>query len=177
MILHRALFLIAALSPAILAYGCRASQEPPVVMTHDPESGGLRWHDAEGPLIGEIGWTLRTDVLGPDVYLVVETDAGYRCAERVSFQVKPGGAFDVTRASDLRGRVAWGITDGGGKEIRTFTCVPRPADYPRACVKGGIPLPLFGKLVGSLQAQLEAGGAPVPVAGVRFERDPPACGA
>ncbi len=179
MVTLRALFLAAAMVMTTLACGYPPPQELPVTVTPDPESGRLVWADPEGPLTGEIVWIRRTDVLGPDTYLVAETEGGDQCAERVSFTITAGDVtlYDVVLSSDLAGRVKWSVTYGDGKEVRLLSCPPRPTDDPQACLKGGIPRPLFGKLDGTFQAELQGGGAPVAAGGVRFERNPPACGA
>jgi hypothetical protein len=116
---------------------------------------------------------LRTDVLGPDTFLVVETAAGDVCAQRVSFRVLAAGAteYEVSLVSDLHGTVSWRVGYGGDKHVKLFTCEPRPAaDPPKECIKGGIPKPLFGELVGSFSAELAGGGSAGDIQAVRFER-------
>lgn len=132
----------------------------------------LEWRDAHARLRGEVPWVLRTDLLGPETYLVVGTADGDRCARKVSFRVLAGGAIEygVTLVSDLGGRVSWRVVAGEDRRIKLFTCAPRPADVPRQeCLHGGIPKPLLGKLVGSISAELED-GAIEEVPAVRFER-------
>jgi hypothetical protein len=156
-----------------LACGRQGPQELPVVVSPTADDGNLQWRDPHGPLRGEVPWVLRTDLLGPDTFLVVETDSGDVCAQTVSFRVLAAGVteYTVTLASDLRGRVSWRVTYGNGKRMKIFSCSPRPADDPRQeCLKGGIPKPLFGELVGAFSAEL-VGGAPVQGARtLRFER-------
>jgi hypothetical protein len=171
---QRAAVVIAgAICLAILACGRPGPQELPVVVSPTADDGSLQWRDAHGLLRGEVPWVLRTDLLGPDTFLVVETDAGDVCVQTVSFRVLAAGVteYTVTLASDLRGRVSWRVTYGNGKRMKIFTCNPRPADDPRqGCLKGGIPKPLFGKLVGGFSAEL-VGGTPVRGArSLRFER-------
>jgi len=165
---------------SILGCGRDQPQELPVVVSPAADSGVLQWRDAHGPLRGEVPWVLRTDLLGPDTYLVAETAAGDRCARKVTFQVLAGGKIEytVTLVSDLRGRVKWRVISGGGKRMKLFTCTPRPADDPRQeCLKGGVPKPLlFGELVQGISAELAGGAVEEDIRAVRFERAFP-CGA
>jgi hypothetical protein len=114
--------------------------------------------------------------MGPDTFLVVETDAGEMCAQKVWFHVLAGGTteYTVTLASDLHGRVSWRVTHGNERRMKLFTCTPRPADDPRQeCLNGGIPKPLFGELVGGISAGLVGGTLEKGVRAVRFEREFP----
>ena len=157
----------------IVAIGCDRPQELPVVASRSADGDRLQWRDAHGPLRGEVPWVLRTDVLGPDTFLVVETDDGVKCARSVSFRVLAGGTteYAVRLVSDLRGNVSWRVTHGANKKLKLFTCRPRPAEDPRqACIKGGIPKPLFGKLVGDISAELADGGGEIQARELRFER-------
>lgn len=157
---------------ATLACGRQQPQELPVVVSPAADSGVLQWRDAHGSLRGEVPWVLRTDLLGPNTYLVVETDEGDRCAQNVTFHVLAGGEIEykVTLASDLSGHVKWRVTSGGGKRLKLFTCTPRPANDPRQqCLNGGIPKPLLGELVGSITAELVEGTVEEGVRAVRFE--------
>ena len=169
---RRILAVAGVLWVTLLAGGCRRPQELPVVVSVTPEGATLHWQDARGPLRGEVPWVLRTDLLGPETYLVVGTADGDRCARRVSFRVLAGGAteYGVTLVSDLGGRVSWRVVAGGDRRIKLFTCAPRPADDPRQeCLAGGIPKPLLGELIGSISAELE-GGALAEATSLRFER-------
>ena len=170
---RRVLALAAAFGAAIVAFGCDRAQELPVVVSRLPGSERLQWRDAHGPLRGEVPWVLRTDVLGPDTFLVVETDDGEKCARSVSFRVLAGGAteYTVRLVSDLSGKVSWRVTYGANKKLKLFACRPRPADDPhQACVGGGIPKPLFGELVGDMSAELAGGELVEGVGRLRFER-------
>ena len=170
---RKAPILAAAWAVTIVAFGCDRPQELPVVVSQAPGSERLQWRDAHGPLRGEVPWVLRTDVLGPDTFLVVTTDDGEKCAESVSFRVLAGGVteYTVRLVSDLRGNVSWRITYGANKRLKLFTCRPRPADDPRqGCIRGGIPKPLFGELVGDITAELVNGGGEVRARELRFER-------
>lgn len=61
--------------------------------------------------------------------------------------------------------------------MKLFPCTPRPADDPRQeCLKGGVPKPLFGELVGDISAEVVGGTVEAGVRAVRFERGFP-CGA
>jgi len=174
---RRILAVTSVLWVTLLAGACRRPQELPVVVSVNPESAMLQWRDARGTLSGEVPWVLRTDLLGPDTFLVVETDDGDRCVRTLSFRVRAGGAteYTVTLISDLEGRISWRVVHGEDTPVKLFTCAPRPADDPRQeCLAGGIPKPLLGEMVGSISAEL-AGGALVRVRGVRFERAFP-CG-
>jgi len=166
---RRALVLVAA----IVMFGCDGAQELPVVVSRAAGSDRLEWRDAHGPLRGEVPWVLRTDVLGPDTFLVVETDDGEKCAESVSFRVLAGGVteYTVRLVSDLRGNVSWRITYGANKKLKLFTCRPRPADDPRqGCIRGGIPKPLFGELLGGMTAEMAGGELIEGFTTLRFER-------
>jgi hypothetical protein len=166
----------AVLGMTIASSGCTKPQELPVVVSPHADGKTLEWWDAHGPLRGEVPWVLRTDVLGPDTFLVVETADGNACAKRVSFRVLAAGTteYTVTLVSDLRGKVSWRVTYGAGKRMKLFSCGPRPADDPRRnCINGGIPKPLFGELVGGISAELVDGEIEDAVRAVRFERDFP----
>lgn len=159
------------LAAAIVMFGCDRAQELPVVVSRAAGSGRLEWRDAHGPLRGEVPWVLRTDVLGPETFLVVETDDGEKCAESVSFRVLAGGVteYTVRLVSDLDGNVSWRVTYGTNKKLKLFTCRPRPADDPRqGCVRGGIPKPLFGELVGDMTARLAGGELVEGIGTLRF---------
>jgi hypothetical protein len=165
--------VVAALWLATSVTGCHEEpQDLPVVVT--ARAGAkLQWQDPHGPLRGEVPWILRTDLLGPDTYLVAETPDGDRCAKSVSFVVLAGGAteYEVTLESDLHGRVSWTVVSGGGHEMKLFRCDPRPADDSRnECINGGIPKPLFGVLVGGFTAELAGGATERDGHTVRFER-------
>lgn len=158
---------------ATLACGRQQPQDLPVIVAPAADSGILQWRDAHGPLRGEVPWVLRADLLGPDTYLVVETAAGDRCAQNVTFHVLAGCEIEyrVTLVGDLNGHVKWRVTSGGGKRLKLFTCAPRPADDPRQeCLNGGVPKPLLGELVGSITAELAGGAVEERVRAVRFER-------
>jgi hypothetical protein len=173
MIRQAAMVMTGALCLAALACGRQRPQELPVVVSPAADTGTLQWRDAHGPLRGEVPWVLRTDLLGPDTYLVVETAEGDRCARKVVFDVLAGGEtkYTVTLANDLRGRVKWRVTSPSGKRMKLFTCTPRPAEDPRQeCLKGGIPKPLLGELVGDISAELVGGTLEEGVQAVRFER-------
>jgi len=175
---RRPLVFVAVFAATIMANGCDRPQDLPVVVSRAPESERLQWRDAYGPLRGEVPWVLRTDVLGPDTFLVVETDDGETCAESVSFRVLAGGVteYTVRLVSDLSGNVSWRITYGANKKLKLFTCRPRPADDPRqGCIRGGIPKPLFGELIGDMTAELVNGGGVVQARELRFEQGFP-CG-
>jgi len=154
--------------------GCHnAPQELPVVVSTAADGARLQWRDPEGPLRGEVPWVLRTDVMGPDTFLVVETPAGDQCAREVSFRVLAAGTteYTVTLTSNLEGRVAWRVTYSDDKRMKLFTCEPRTTGSDRReCLRGGIPKPLFGELVGGFSAQLVGGAAAADVRAVRFER-------
>jgi hypothetical protein len=170
---YSALVVSAALWMTVAAPGCKRPQELPVVVSAGPDSNRLQWRDVNGPLRGEVPWVLRTDLLGPDTYLVVETADGARCAREVSFRVLAAGVteYTVTLVSDLRGRVSWRVDYGAGQSIRLFTCSPRPADDPRqGCIRGRIPKPLFGELVGEMSVELAGGSLVQGVRVLRFER-------
>lgn len=161
---------------ATLACGRQQHQALPVVVSPATDTKVLQWRDAHGPLCGEVPWVLRTDLLGPDTYLVAETAAGDRCAREVFFQVLAGGEinYTVTLTSDQRGRVKWRVLTEGGKRMKLFTCTPRPADDPlQGCLKGGIPKPLFSELVGGISAELVGGTVEEGIRAVRFERGSP----
>ena len=167
------LLVSAVLWMAIVSPGCTRPQELPVVVSPAADGNRLEWRDAHGPLRGEVPWVLRTDVLGPDTFLVVETADGDRCASTVSFRVLAAGVteYTVTLVSDLRGKVSWRVAYGADKTMKLFTCSPRPADDPRRnCIRGGIPKPLFGELVGAISAELPGGEIEEEVRAVRFER-------
>ena len=172
--LHRLLVLSSALWTVIAAQGCTKSpQELPVVIATEADSTQLQWRDAHGPLRGEVPWVLRTDLLGPDTYLVIETPDGDRCAKSVSFVVLAAGVteYQVTLVSDLHGKVSWTVVSGGGHKMKLFRCDPRPADDSRnECFNGGIPKPLFGELVGGFTAELAGGATERDGLAVRFER-------
>ncbi len=160
----------------VLACGGQPPQELPVFVSRIADGRTLQWLDAHGPLRGEVPWILRTDLLGPDTFLVAETAAGDRCAEKVTFHVLAAGETDymVTLVSDLRGRVSWRVTYGKGRRMKLFTCTPRPAAEPsEECLNGGIPKPLFGELVGGFSAQLAGSTLGEGVRAVRFERNYP----
>ena len=166
-----------------LTLSCASCQRPPqdlpVVVTTAADSRRLEWRDPYGPLLGEVPWVLRTDLLGPATYLVVETAAGDRCARSVSWQVLAAETttYQVTLVSDLAGRVSWHVGTAGRTSMKLFTCRPRPADDPRqGCLKGGVPKPLLGELVGGISAELAGGGHVDNIPTVRFERAFP-CGA
>ena len=165
---------VAVLWMTIPSSGChRKPQDLPVVVSVATDGGRLQWRDAHGPLRGEVPWVVRSDVRGPDTSLVVETADGDRCARTVSFHVLAGGAteYAVTLVSTLHGKVSWRVNYGEGKEMKLFTCRPRPADDRRQeCIRGGIPLPLFGELVGGISAELAGGAVEEGVRAVRFER-------
>jgi len=168
-----ALMMAGVLCLALLACGRQRPQERPVVVSPASESGRLQWRDAHGPLRGEVPWVLRTDVLGPETFLVVETASGDVCAREVRFQVRAAGVteYTVTLVSDLRGRVSWRVIYGNDNRMKLFTCAPRPADDPRQeCLNGGIPKPLFSELVGGISAELVGGTLEEDVLAVRFER-------
>jgi hypothetical protein len=172
------LVVAAVLLMTIASMGCKRPQELPVVVSRAADGNTLEWRDAYGPLRGEVPWVLRTDVLGPDTFLVVETEGGDRCARVVSFRVLAAGVteYTVTLTSDLHGNVSWRVTYGAGKRVKLFSCSPRPADDPRQdCISGGIPKPLFGELVGGISADLVGGEIEEGVRAVRFERGFP-CG-
>ena len=144
-----------------------------MVVSRAAGSRNLEWRDAHGPLRGEVPWVLRTDVLGPDTFLVVETADGDKCAKRVSFRVLAAGTteYTVTLVSDLSGGVSWRVTYGAGRRLKLFSCSPRPADDPRQnCIYGGIPKPLFGELVGDISAELVGGEIVDACLALRFER-------
>ena len=167
-----ALVVAAVLLMTIVSSGCTKPQELPVVVSPAADGKALEWRDAYGPLRGEVPWVLRTDVLGPDTFLVVETADGDKCAKRVSFRVLAAGTteYTVTLVSDLRGVVSWRVTYGVGKRVKIFSCSPRPADDPRQnCIRGGIPKPLFGELVGAISAELVGGEIQEAVRALRFE--------
>ena len=167
------LVMTGTLCLAVLACGRQQPQELPVVVSPTADSGTLQWQDAHGPLRGEVPWVLRTDLLGPDTFLVAETAAGDTCAQKVTFHVLAAGVTDytVTLVSDLRGRVSWRVTHGNDERMKLFTCTPRSADeQPDECLKGGIPKPLFGELVGGISAELVGGTLEEGVRAVRFER-------
>ncbi len=168
-----ALVMASALCFALLACGRQRPQERPVVVSPASEGGRLQWRDAHGPLRGEVPWVLRTDVLGPDTFLVIETAGSDVCAREVRFQVRAAGVteYTVTLVSDLRGRVSWRVIYGNDNRMKLFTCTPRPADDPRQeCLNGGIPKPLFSELVGDISAELVGGTLEEDVVAVRFER-------
>jgi len=168
-----ALIVTAALWMTIVSPGCKRPQELPVVVSPGSDDNRLQWRDAHGPLRGEVPWVLRTDVLGPDTYLVVETADGDRCARTVSFRVVAAGVteYTVTLVSDLRGKVSWRVTYGAGKRLKIFTCSPRLADDSlQSCIAGGIPRPLFGELDGDISAEIVGGAFEEGVRAVRFER-------
>jgi len=172
--LHLLLVLSSALWTVVAAQGCTKSpQELPVVIATEADSTRLQWRDAHGPLRGEVPWILRTDLLGPDTYLVIETPDGDRCAKSVSFEVLAEGVtqYHVNLVSDLHGRVSWAVVSGGGHRMKLFRCDPRPADDSRnECFNGGIPKPLFGELVGGFTAELFDGTPADSPRAVRFER-------
>lgn len=153
--------------------GCHnAPQELPVVVSAAADAARLQWRDPEGPLRGEVPWVLRTDVMGPDTFLVVETPAGDMCARQVTFRVLAAETteYTVTLTSDLEGKVAWRVTYGDDKKVKLFTCEPRTTGGDRReCLRGGIPKPLSGELVGGFSAQLVGGAAAADVRAVRFE--------
>jgi len=168
-----ALVVAAVLWMTIVSPGCKRPQELPVVVSRAAGSRNLEWRDAHGPLRGEVPWVLRTDVLGPDTFLVVETADGDKCAKRVSFRVLAAGTteYTVTLVSDLSGGVSWRVTYGAGRRLKLFSCSPRPADDPRQnCIYGGIPKPLFGELVGDISAELVGGEIDDACLALRFER-------
>jgi len=173
---NEALVVAAVLLMTIVPTGCTKPQELPVVASPAAEGKALEWRDASGPLRGEVPWVLRTDVLGPNTYLVVETADGDRCANRVSFRVLAAGTteYTVTLVSDLRGNVSWRVTYGAGRRMKLFSCSPRPAEDPRQkCIYGGIPKPLFGELVGDISAELVGGEIDDACLALRFERGYP----
>ncbi len=159
---------------AVAPAGCRPPpQALPVVVSAPAVGERLEWRDAHGSLRGEVPWVLRTDVRGPDTFLVVATPDGDRCARRVVFRVLTPGdtSYTVTLDSDLRGRVTWDVISGGGQRIRLFSCQPRPAeDEGNACVFGGIPRPLSGPLAGDFVVTLDDGTVVEGARSVRFER-------
>lgn len=167
-----AIMVSAVLGITIPVSGCRGRpQDLPVVVSAD-EDAKLQWLDPHGPLKGEVPWVLRTDLLGPDTFLVVETADGDRCARTVSFPVLAAGVteYEVYLVSDLHGRVSWQVTSGGGHHMKLFTCSPRPAENRRReCLRGGIPKPLFGELVGSFSAELVGGTFDDSARALRFE--------
>jgi len=172
----QALAMASSLTFAVL--GCERPQELPVVVAPAADSHRLVWRDAHGPLRGEVPWVLRTDLLGPDTFLVVETDGGEWCARSVVFRVLAAGVTEYTvhLESDLNGKVSWRVTHGANKKLKLFTCAPRPADDRRqACVYGGVPKPLLGELVGDMTAELADGRFAAQVDALRFELGYP-CG-
>jgi hypothetical protein len=163
---------------AILIVGCRSERGLPVAMTADQNTRALIWTDAGGLLSGEPSWVLRSDVLGPSAYLVVDTfDARSVCPQRVSFRVVAGGAIEytVTLSSDEAGGVDWKVSHGDGDEVRISRCDPRPDAGRDACLNGGIPRPLLGNLDGEIEAEARDIDSPLYVRRVRFETSPTAC--
>jgi len=156
---------------ALVSAGCRPPpQALPVVVSAPAVGERLDWRDAHGPLRGEVPWVVRTDVRGPETFLVVATSEGDRCARRVVFRVLAPGdtSYTVTLNSDLRGGVTWEVVSGGGQRIRLFSCEPRPAeDEAKACVFGGVPRPLSGRLAADFDVELDDGTS---VAGIRSVR-------
>ena len=154
--------------------GCRRRpQELPIVVSVTGDNT-IEWNDLHGPLRGEVPWVLRTDAMGPGTYLLVDTPDGSTCARQVAFQVVAGGVtrYTVTLVSDLHGKVSWRIRTEAGKRMRLFTCTPRLGDDSRReCLRGGIPKPLFGELVGDFSAELVDGSPATEVRSVRFDRD------
>ncbi len=170
------LVVAAVLLMTIVLPGCAKPQELPVVVSPAADGKELEWRDAYGPLRGEVPWVVRTDVLGPDTFLVAETAAGDKCAKRVSFRVLAAGTteYTVTLVSDLRGAVSWRVTYGAGRRVKLFSCSPRPGDDPgQNCIYGGIPKPLFGELVGDISAELVGGEIDDACLALRFERGSP----
>ena len=170
---HELLVVTAVLLMTIVSPGCTKPQELPVVVSAAADGNELEWRDAYGPLRGEVPWVLRTDVLGPDTFLVVETADGEKCAKTVSFRVLAAATteYTVTLVSDLRGEVSWRVTYGAGKRMKLFRCSPRPAEDPRQnCIYGGIPKPLFGELIGGISAELVGGEIEEGCLALRFER-------
>jgi hypothetical protein len=174
MTLRGAILLVGGVATVGVPVGCGLpAQELPVVASATAVGERLEWRDAYGSLRGEVPWVLRSDVRGPDALLMVETPDGDRCARRVTFEVLAPGdtSYTVTLVSDLRGRVAWDVVSGGGQKIRLFSCEPRPAqDERNACVFGGIPRPLSGRLAAVFEVELDDGTAIEGVRSVRFER-------
>jgi len=166
--------LAVGLGIAVVPTGCRPPpQALPVVVAAPSVGERLEWQDAHGPLQGEVPWVVRSDVRGPDTFLVVETPGGDRCAKRVVLRVLAPGdtSYTVTLDSDLRGRVSWGVISGGGQKIRLFSCEPRPAeDERKACVFGGIPRPLSGRLAADFDVELDDGTSIAGIRSVRFDR-------
>lgn len=157
---------------ALILAGCQPPQELPVVVAPSAESGRLVWSDPGGPMRGEVPWVVRTDLRGPDTYLVVPTAAGDVCAEEVSFVVLAGGRteYRVTLVSDLAGRVRWRVGYAKDKKVRLFTCDPRPAEEPRReCLRGGVPRPLTGELAGGFAARTADGAWHEGLSELRFE--------
>ncbi|MCU0305751.1 MAG: hypothetical protein MUC56_17000 [Thermoanaerobaculales bacterium] len=161
---------------ALASIGCdRPPQELPVIVSAD-DGGALSWRDPHGELRGEVPWVVRTDIMGPDTFLFVETTDGDVRANDVTFQVLAAGVteYEVTLVSDLQGTVSWSVVSPDGKKLKLFTCSPRPADDARReCLRGGIPKPLLGDLVGSISAGLTTGERTDDVRAVRFERGSP----
>ena len=172
-----ALLFLVLLSPtALFAAG---PQTLPVTLEAESGSNQLVWSDPAGPLSGETPWVLRSDLMGPDTWLSVETSDGgeARCAEAVRFSVLAASkvTFRVELTSDLAGKVRWRVLRGRDHSIRLNPCLPRPSDDRRACTRGGIPRPLVSQLVGAFEARFEGSQDFVPVTRIRFERSP-ACG-
>jgi hypothetical protein len=162
-----------------LAAAAAKRQGLPVTVSRDVNSQMLRWNDSGGVLTGEVPWVLRSDLRGPETYLVVETKAGdpSTCAEELRFRVLAAQRIEyrVAVRSDLGGTVSWAVEYGEGKSIRLFACVPRPSEDRRACLKGGVPRPLLALLLGALEARLRGSEAFVPVEVVRFATAPTEC--
>ena len=178
MIDRPALSWIGLLMLPILACCHSDQQRLPVALTVEPTAQGLQWSDDGGSLTGEPSWVLRTDVLGPDTYLVADTvDSGRRCVEEVTFRVVPieGIEYSVNLVSDLRGTVSWNVRYGEGRSVRLSRCTPRRTGDPKECLKGGIPKPLFGTLQGMITAKPAGRDSAVHIERLRFEKNPPDC--
>jgi len=164
--------LIAVVAAATAQAG--GPQALPVTLQVGPESAALRWSDVGGALDGESAWALRSDLVGPATWLAVEQTAGaeQECAEAVRFRVLAAGRIEyrVQVASDLAGSLRWSIDYDDRQSITLRSCLPRPSDDRRACLRGGIPRPLLEPLQGVLEARLQGSGDFVPVQAVRFGR-------
>jgi hypothetical protein len=104
--------------------------------------------------------------------LVVGTADGEFRARQVTFRVLAAGVteYEVTLVSDLRGMVSWSVMSPGNKRLKLLTCEPRHSDDPRReCLRGGIPKPLLGDLVGGISAELTNGVTADDLRGFRFE--------
>jgi len=175
----RAGWIPSLLLAAVACAQCATRQELPVSVQADAVSRELRWSDPAGLLAGEVPWVLRSDLLGPGTWLVVERKAGEReaCAKGLRFRMLAQQRIEyrVQVTSDLAGALSWNLGYGDGRTVSLRSCIPRPSQDRRACLRGGIPKPLMELLQGSLEARLVGADAYIPVQVARFA-NAPECG-